>query len=83
MINTSELNEVAESLPSDLKIQLIDRLLKSLSLSEIESLSLSEIEIDKAWAIEAETRVEELRKGYVKAIDGENVFRDIQERLTK
>ncbi len=75
MINISELNEVAESLPSDLKIQLIDRLLKSLSLSEIE--------IDKAWAIEAETRVEELRKGYVKAIDGEDIFRDIQERLTK
>jgi len=75
MINTSELNAVAESLPSDLKIQLIDRLLNSLSLSGME--------IDKAWAREAETRVEELRKGYVKAVDGEDVFRDIQERLSK
>jgi len=35
MINTSELIAVAESLPSDLKIQLIDRFLNSLNPSEM------------------------------------------------
>jgi len=73
MINTNELIEVAESLPSDLKIQLIDRLLNSLNPSEME--------IDKLWAIEVENRIEEVKKSYIKPIPGEDVFRDIQVRI--
>ncbi len=75
MINTDELMSVAESLPLELKTELIDRLLSSLNPSQKE--------IDGLWAEEAEKRVRELRTGKVKAIPGEDVFRDIREKLSE
>jgi putative addiction module component (TIGR02574 family) len=66
MINANELISVAESLPLDLKMVLIDRLLNSLNPSPKE--------IDELWAKEAEKRVEEIRTGKVKPVDGEEVF---------
>lgn len=75
MINANELISVAESLPLDLKTILIDRLLNSLNHSPKE--------IDALWAEEAEKRVEEIRTGKVKPVDGEEVFGKILERLSE
>ncbi len=73
MINANELISVAESLPLELKTELIETLLNSLNPSRKE--------IDELWAKEAEKRVLELRTGKVKAIPGEEVFREIQDKL--
>lgn len=75
MINADELISVAESLPIELKTELIERLLYSMSPSRKD--------IDELWAQEAEKRVEELRTGKVKAIPGEDVFREIREKLSE
>lgn len=75
MINTSELLTFAESLPLELKIQLIEKLLGSLNPSEKE--------VDELWADEAEKRVSELKDGKIKPIPGEDVFKEIRERLSK
>ncbi len=75
MMKTKDLMSMAESLPLDLKTQLIDRLLKSLSPSQKE--------IDELWAKEAEKRVEEIKSGKVKPILGEEVFKEIRDRLSK
>jgi putative addiction module component (TIGR02574 family) len=69
MINTDELISAAESLPIDLKTELIERLIKSLNPYQED--------IDKLWAEEAERRVEELKTGKVKPLPGEEVFREI------
>jgi len=74
-MKTNDLMTMAESLPLDLKTQLIDRLLKSINPSEKE--------IDKLWAKEAERRVEEIKSGKVKPIPGEKVFKEIRERFSK
>lgn len=71
---TNEQISIAESLPLELKTELIDRLL--------DSLNPSREEIDESWAREAERRVEELETGKVNAIPGEEVFREIRDRLS-
>ncbi len=73
MINTNELMAMAESLPIDIKTQLIERLLSSLSPAQKE--------LDELWAAEAEMRVTEIREGKVKTIPGDQVFKEIQERI--
>nr|VFK59167.1 MAG: putative addiction module component, TIGR02574 family [Candidatus Kentron sp. TC] len=73
MINVNELMSVAESLPLEMKTELIDRL--------IGSLNPSREEIDEFWAREVERRVEELESDKVKAIPGEEVFEEIRDRL--
>jgi hypothetical protein len=47
---TAELVSIAESLPIDLKIELIDKLL--------ESISPSQGEIDELWKVEVERRID-------------------------
>jgi len=61
-----EFISVAESLPLEMKIELIERLLKSITPSEPA--------IDQLWADEAERRVAELNAGTVRPIPGEEVF---------
>lgn len=75
MIDTNELMSMAESLPIDIKTQLIDRLLYSLNPSQKE--------IDELWAKEAERRVAEVREGKVETVSGEKVFDEIRRRLSK
>ena len=72
---TMDIMERAEMLPIDLKLELVDRLL--------ESISPSQKEIDDLWKIEIERRVEEVRSGKVKTIPGEQVFAEIEERFGK
>ena len=70
-----DIMERAEMLPIDMKLELVDRLL--------ESISPSPAEIDELWKIEIERRVEEVRSGKVKTIPGEQVFAEIEERFGK
>ena len=73
LIDTAELMSVADVLPIDLKIQLIDKLLNSLNLSSRS--------VEAAWQEEAEKRVLEIQSGRVVPEDGEQVFADIWQRL--
>ncbi len=75
MMKSDELLSMVESLPVDMKTQLIDRLLNSLNPAQKE--------IDELWAQESEDRVEEIRAGKVKHVDGEAVFDEIKQRLSK
>ena len=74
-MKTKELITIAESLPIDIKIQLIDTLLNSLNPFQKE--------IDELWVKEAEKRVEEIRTNKVRTIPGEDVFKEIQKRFSK
>jgi len=75
MMKTNELLSMAESLPIEIKIQLIDTLLNSMNPSQSE--------IDELWAKEAERRVDQIRSGEVKKVGGEEVFKKIQDRFSK
>jgi putative addiction module component (TIGR02574 family) len=72
MIKTEELFDEAISLPVETRTLLADKLLQSLNPTRTE--------IDKLWAKEAEKRVEEIRKGKVEKIPGDQVFRKILDR---
>ncbi len=74
-MKSDELMSMVDSLPVDMKTQLIDRLLNSLNPAQKE--------IDELWAQESEDRVEEIRAGKVKPVDGEAVFDEIKQRLSK
>ncbi len=74
-MKANDLITMAESLPIDIKIQLIDKLLNSLNPLQKE--------IDELWVKEAEKRVEEIRTNKVKTIPGEDVFKEIQKRFSK
>jgi len=75
MVDTNELISMAESLPIDIKTELIDKLLNSLNPSQKG--------IDELWAEEAEQRVAEIKDGEVSTIPGEEVFEQIRDRLSK
>lgn len=75
MLKTNELIDEAMSLPIELRVQLIDKLLKSLNPSQAE--------IDKLWALEAEKRVADIEAGKVQLIPGEEVFERIRKRLNQ
>lgn len=74
-MKTDEFISTADSLPIEVRIRLIDKLLKSLNPTSKE--------IDELWAIEAERRVEEIRSGKVEPLAGDEVFKEIRERLLK
>ncbi len=74
-MKTDEFISMADSLPIDVRIRLIDKLLRSLNPTSKE--------IDELWATEAERRVEEIRSGKVKPLAGEEVFKEIREKLLK
>ena len=62
-------------LPREDRAELADKLLESLNLSAQE-------EIDGLWIEEAEKRVKEYQEGKIKAVDGEQVFREIRNRIS-
>jgi putative addiction module component (TIGR02574 family) len=74
-INDDLLREVL-SLPSDQRTFFIDRLIESLNIAQ-------RPEIDALWEEEIDRRVEEIRSGKVKLVDGEEVFSEIRKRLKK
>jgi putative addiction module component (TIGR02574 family) len=75
MISKDKLISEAISLPVDIRLQLVEKLL--------ESLNPAYKDIDELWAIEAERRVAEIEKGEVKTMPGEEVFRKLHNRLKK
>ena len=74
-INTKQLIDEAVSLPLEERALVVGSLLRSLNQPESE--------IDKIWAKEAKRRLDELRSGRVKAIPGEEVFKNVWERFEK
>jgi putative addiction module component (TIGR02574 family) len=73
MIKTKALFDEAISMPIEIRMQLVEKLLRSLNPTQME--------IDKLWAKEAERRIEEIKGGKVKTIPGEKVFKRIRDRL--
>ena len=68
--------EEALSLPADVRLNLIEKLLMSLNLPIDE-------EIERLWAEEAERRVSQIEEGKAKLVPGEGVFTKIREKHTK
>lgn len=66
--------EEALLLPREDRAELVNKLLESLNLN-------TQAEIDSLWSDEAEKRVKEYEEGKIKAIDGENVFKEIRKRF--
>jgi len=66
---TDELISIAESLPIDLKIKLVEKILNSMCPTQKE--------IDDLWAQEAEKRLQEIKSGKVKTIPADEVFAEV------
>ena len=67
--------DVVDSLPIDMKLELVDRLL--------ESITPRQKDIDDAWNDEVERRIDEVESGEVELIPGEEVFARMRERYKK
>jgi len=63
--------EEALSLPADVRMDLVERLLRSLNLPVDE-------DIDRFWAEEAERRVAQIAEGTAELVPGEEVFAKIR-----
>jgi putative addiction module component (TIGR02574 family) len=74
-LNEKLLDEIF-SLPSDLRVKLIDKIIKSLNLP-------IQKEIDEIWAQGAEKRVSEIESDKVKPVSGDDVFEEIRNRFEK
>lgn len=61
-------------LPREDRAKLVEKLLESLNVP-------TQKEIDQLWAEEAEKRVREYEEGKIEASDGEQVFKEIRDRL--
>jgi putative addiction module component (TIGR02574 family) len=70
-----EIMDVVDSLPIDMKLEIIDRLL--------ESISPGRKGIAEAWGAEVERCIDEVENGEVKLIPGEEVFARMRERYKK
>ena len=68
---TDRVTEEALSLPADVRLGLVEKLLTSLSLP-------IDNEIDRLWAEEAERRVTQLEAGEAKLVPGDEVFSKIR-----
>lgn len=69
---TDELLSIIESLPIDIKTELVEKILASMHPIEKE--------IDEEWKKVAEDRVAEVKAGNVKLIPGDEVFDEIWEK---
>ena len=68
--------EEALSLPADIRLSLIEKLLTSLNLP-------IDAEIDQLWAKEAERRVSQIEEGKIKLVPGKEVFERIRSKHVK
>jgi len=68
--------EEALSLPANIRLNLVEKLITSLNLP-------IDGEIDRLWAEEAERRISQIESGEVKLIPGKEVFSRIQAKHTK
>ncbi len=65
--------EVAESLPIEMRIAIVDRLLESIQPTNIET--------DRLWVAEADKRAEEIRSGKVTAKPGDVFLSEARQKL--
>lgn len=65
----------AVSLPVEIRIRLVEKLLQSLNPTDHD--------IDERWAVEAEKRVAQIEGGEVKTVSGDEVFERLLKRLKK
>jgi len=75
MISKDELISEAVSLPVEIRLQLVEKLLQSLNPSHKD--------IEELWAIEAENRVAQIEKEEVKTVPGDEVFERLLKRLKR
>lgn len=69
MIKAQKIFDEAVLLPVESRAQLIDKLLQSIHPVQKD--------IEELWAMEAEKRVEEIKRGKVNTIPGDKVFKQI------
>ena len=74
MTTTAKLTEEILSLPCEDRIRIVETILESLNAPDDKN-------IEQAWAVEAERRIDDLNAGQVQSIPGAEVFADIQQRL--
>ena len=74
-VQTMEIMDVVDSLPIDMKLEIIDHLL--------ESISPTNKEVEEAWKEEVERRIDEAESGEVKLVPGEEVFARMRERYSR
>ena len=74
MTTTAKLTEEILSLPCEDRIRIVETILESLNAPDDKN-------IEHAWAVEAERRIDDLNAGQVQSIPGAEVFADIRQRL--
>ena len=72
---TNDLFTIIESMPIDVKTALIEKLLNSIHPLQKD--------VDKEWIEEAEKRINEIKKGNVQLISGDEVFNEIKDRYKR
>ena len=70
---TAELISIAESLPIEMRVEIVERLL--------ESMRPNRQEIDDLWKVEIERRIAQVESGEVQLIPGDVVADKIRERF--
>jgi putative addiction module component (TIGR02574 family) len=73
---TDKVIEEALSLPADIRLNLVEKLITSLNLPIDE-------DIDRLWAEEAERRISQIEAGEVRLVPGEEVFSKIRAKYGK
>jgi putative addiction module component (TIGR02574 family) len=68
--------EEALSLPADIRLNLVEKLITSLNLPIDE-------DINRLWAEEAERRISQIEAGEVRLVSGEEVFSKIRAKYGK
>ncbi|MGD0092919.1 MAG: addiction module protein [Planctomycetota bacterium] len=77
---SQDVGSIAEellALPAAKRAKLAETLLRSLDRGE----KAERGEVDKAWAEEAERRLQEVRSGKVRCLSGEKVLREVRNRV--
>ena len=75
MLKTDKLLDEIDSLPIDIKTDIVERILKSINPTQKN--------IDILWATEVETRVKEIKDNKVITIPGDQVFHELKNRFRK
>ena len=73
---TDRVTEEALSLPADIRLNLVEKLITSLNLP-------IDKDIDRLWAEEAERRISQIEAGEVRLVPGEEVFSKIRAKYGK
>jgi len=73
---TDKVTEEALSLPADIRLNLVEKLITSLNLP-------IDKDIDLLWAKEAERRISQLEAGEARLVPGEEVFSNIRAKYGK